>query len=237
MNMGLSLHFPLSVFHLSKAGILPIIGRVLVYPENRTEEIMAKENKRQVAQAFRNFTQVFSRSTQAQDNSAPNIDYEDDLLQKKINSREQEYRRAILTSYSRYMNPFRALGKSSREAAAITEDENNLLKAYNLFKAFYEANHKIGDAETFISIGFVESPLTKKDAYTSGDDFIYLQCWLIFEQRVRDFIPVIEEVEEKMVITNRLKFVPLRTFSFSFEEREVIAAIEETYHPGMSILK
>ncbi|MBQ2080701.1 MAG: hypothetical protein II461_02915, partial [Treponema sp.] len=59
----------------------------------------------------------------------------------------------------------------------------------------------------------------------------------IFEQRVRDFIPVIEEVEEKMVITNRLKFVPLRTFSFTFEEREVIAAIEETYHPGMSILK
>ncbi len=198
---------------------------------------MAKENKRQVAQAFRNFTQVFSRSTQAKDNSAPNIDYEDDLLQKKINSREQEYRKAILTSYMRYMNPFRTLGKTSREAAVINEDETNLLKAYNLFKAINEANRKIGDAETFVNIGFVESPLTKKDAYTSGGDLIYLQCWLIFEQGVRDYIPVIEEVEEKMVITNRLRFVPLRTFSFSFQDREVIAAIEEAYHPGMSILK
>ncbi len=198
---------------------------------------MAKRDKRQVAQAFRNFSSIFTRSTQAQDDSALNIDRDDELLQKKINSREQEYMRAILSSYAKYMNPYRALGKNSREAAVISGDEDNLLRAYNLFKAVNEANRKIGDSETFINIGFVESPLTSKQAYTSGGEFIYLQCWLIYEQGARDFIPVIEEVEERMVITNRLRFVPLRTFSFSFQDREVIRAVEEAYHPGAGLLR
>ena len=198
---------------------------------------MAKRDKRQVAQAFRNFSSIFTRSTQAQDDSALNIDRDDELLQKKINSREQEYMRAILSSYAKYMNPYRTLGKNSREAAVISGDEDNLLRAYNLFKAVNEANRKIGDSETFINIGFVESPLTSKQAYTSGGEFIYLQCWLIYEQGTRDFIPVIEEVEERMVITNRLRFVPLRTFSFSFQDREVIRAVEEAYHPGAGLLR
>ncbi|MBQ2601631.1 MAG: hypothetical protein II584_04520 [Treponema sp.] len=190
---------------------------------------MANKIRPKVASAFNIFSKKLSRSTQMLDGAEIDLQREDDLIQKKVYARDEDYRRSIVSSYSRFMNPFRVLGKSSREAMEINEDEQNLLKAYRLFKAVKEANSEIGDGSTFIQFSGIKSPLTEKLRYTSGGDFIYLQCWLIYEQGIRDFVPVLEEEEERLETFYRLDFVPARNFEFTWQEREVIAAIEETY--------
>ena len=192
---------------------------------------MTNKIRPKVAGAFNSFSEKFFRSAQYLDGSVLDLQREDDLLQKKVYEKEKDYKKSIITAYSRFMNPFRALGKKSREAQEISEDEENLLKAYNLFKTVKNANAEIGDGSTFISVSEIKSPLTEKLRYTSGGDFIYLQCWLIYEQGIRDYVPCIEEKEEHLGTFYTLDFVPFRSFNFSWQEREVIAAIEEAFHP------
>lgn len=191
---------------------------------------MAEKIRPQVARAFNLFSKKFSRSTQYLDSADIDLQRDDELLQRKVYEREKDYKKSIVTAYSKFMNPFRVLGKNSREALEINEDEQNLLKAYNLFKTIKEANEKVGDGSTFIKVSEIKSPLTEKLRYTSGGDFIYLQCWLRYEQGIRDFVPCIEEVENRLETSHRLDFFPARCYQFSWQEKEVVAAIEETFH-------
>lgn len=187
--------------------------------------------KMTAGQAFSAFAKKFARSTKAQDGSAPEIFHEDAFLQKKINAKEQDYNAAILTSYAKYLNPFRVLGKNSKQAELISTDEKNLLKAYTIFKAVREINATIGDTNTFIKIENIESPLVLQEAYTTGGEFIYLQCWLRFSQKATDFVPELVPVQENLKTYYVLQFSPLKTFGWTFQDKEVIAAIEAAYHP------
>ncbi len=182
-----------------------------------------------VAKAFNVFDKILARSTQKLDGADIDLQRSDSLLQKKIDEREKDCQRSIVASYSRFQNPFRVLGKNSREAQSIEEDKQNLLKAYKLFKVIKEANQKIGDGETFLNVVDLKSPLTQKLRYTSGDDFIYLQCWLIYENGIRDYVPSLVEVEDRLETGYKLEFVPFRRYEFSWNEKEVIAAIEDAF--------
>ena len=186
--------------------------------------------KMTAGQAFSAFAKKFARSTQAQDNSALEVFHEDSFLQQKINAKEQDYNAAILSSYAKYLNPFRILGKNSRQAELISLDEKNLLKAYNVFKAVREINATVGDTSTFIKTDKVESPLVLQEAYTTGGEFIYLQCWLRFSQKATDFVPELVAVQENLQTHYILQFSPLKSFGWSFQDKEVIAAIESAYH-------
>ena len=233
---------------LSKTGFLPInmwivVSAVIIYryyagfpsPTGGFDSrlpLMAKKNQLPVARAFTAFSKKFSRSFQATDNSKPNIVHEDEILQKKIDAKEAEYRASIISKYQAYSDPYHTYGKKSPEAAAIAEDEANLVKAYSLFKAVREANLSIGDLSTFITVKKVESPLTSRECYTIGKNFIYLQCWLIYEQGARDFIPEIVEIEENMETRYELQFSPLKNYNFDYKDKEVIAIIESVYHPS-----
>ena len=193
---------------------------------------MAKKNQLPVARAFTAFSEKFSRSFQSRDNSRPNIVHEDEIIQKKFDAKEAEYRASIIAKYQGYSDPYHTYGKKSAEAQAIAEDEANLVKAYSLFKAVREANLSIGDLSTFINVKEIQSPLTERECYTIGKNFIYLQCWLIYEQGARDFIPELEEIEEDMQTTYHLHFVPLKNYEFNYKDNEVIAIIESVYHPS-----
>lgn len=193
---------------------------------------MAKKNQLPVARAFTAFSEKFSRSFQSRDNSRPNIVHEDEIIQKKFDAKEAEYRASIIAKYQGYSDPYHTYGKKSAEAQAIAEDEANLVKAYSLFKAVREANLSIGDLSTFINVKEIQSPLTERECYTIGKNFIYLQCWLIYEQGARDFIPELEEIEVDMQTTYHLHFVPLKNYEFNYKDKEVIAIIESVYHPS-----
>ena len=193
---------------------------------------MANKIRPKVAGAFNAFSRKLSRSTQLLDNADIDLRRDDDMLQRKVDEKDKDYRKAIVTAYSRFMNPFGTLGKMSREASEINEDEQNLLKAYNLFKTVKKANEEIGDGSTFIKFGGIKTPLTDKLRYTTGGDFIYLQCWLIYEQGVHDYVPCISEREERLETFYTLDFVPTRSYDFGWQDREVLVEVEEAFYPG-----
>ena len=174
----------------------------------------------------------FERSTQMFDKSKPNIVHQDDIIQKKMQIRENEFISSVNTSYSKYLNPYRVLGKNAPLAIAIDTDKKNLLKAYNLFKAIKEANISIGDTNTFVKLQDIHSPLTDRDCYTVGGEFIYLQCWLIFDQNIKDFVPELVKKESDMQTVYSLEFSPLKTFAFSYQDKEVMGAIQASFYPA-----
>ena len=68
-------------------------------------------------------------------------------------------------------------------------------------------NQQSENQETFIRNFVLETPLTKRDRYTLGDDFIYLQSWFVFVfcKKNPDFIPIMEK--EESVNSWKLYFV------------------------------
>ena len=190
---------------------------------------MAEKKGKSAADAFSEFTKIFKRSPQSKDNSKQNIFYPDELLQKKINAREEDYKVTVISAYKKYLNPYHELGKT-QAAQSIENDEKNLLKAYKLFKAVREANEGIGDLNTFADVKYIHSPLTQRDCYTVGGEFIYLQCWLIYAQNVKDFVPNLVEVQEKLGTFYALEFVPAKNFSFSFQDKEVLGILQRAYN-------
>lgn len=181
------------------------------------------------AEAFGAFAKKFLKSSQYNDQSKVNIVYEDDIIQNKINAKEEDYRTLIISSYSKYLNPYRVLGKNSSMAQAIDNDEKNLLKAYKLFKAVQEANTSIGDINTFVNIPNIHSPLTERQCYTEGGEFIYLQCWLMFSQNIKDFIPELVAVQENFQTRYVLQFSLTKNYGWSFQDKEVLATIQSAY--------
>jgi len=79
----------------------------------------------------------------------------------------------------------------------LEKDKANLISAYNLHKAVMALNQQSENQETFIRNFAIETPLTKRDRYTIGDDFIYLQTWfvLVFCKKNPELIPIMEKEE------------------------------------------
>ena len=190
---------------------------------------MAEKTKKSAAEAFSEFSKIFRRSPQSRDNSKQNLFYPNELLQKKINAREEDYKVTVISAYKKYLNPYKTLGKT-QAAQSIENDEKNLLKAYALFKAVHDANAEIGDLNTFADLKYIHSPLTQRDCYTIGGEFIYLQCWLIYSQNIRDFVPNLVEIQEKLGTFYALEFVPAKNYSFNFQDKEVLGIIQGAYH-------
>lgn len=181
-------------------------------PENLTDAINA------FAQKFAIF--------QKTGNELPKRKTEDEILQDKIDANEAARKQSVAKSYKIYKDPFGALGKASDRARAIYEDEQNLLKAYNLFKAVKEAVESKSDRDTYVSSFEMESPLTKKNAYTFGGSLIYLICWLKFEEGVGDYVPVFEESGKSY----KLKFVPASDYRFDSSDSDLISMVKEIFY-------
>lgn len=175
--------------------------------------------------AFSEFSKKFARFKKSGE-SLPKRKSEDDFLQDKINAGEAARKQAVSKSYRIYRDPFGELGKTSERARAIYDDEQALLRAYNLFKAVTEASGGKSDKETFVSSFTIESPLARKNAYTFGGNFIYLVCHLMFEEGVSDFVPVLNEEGASY----RLSFVPAASFRFEQKDSDVIRIVRETFY-------
>ena len=178
-----------------------------------------------VSDAVNAFSKIFARF-QKSGGEVQKRKTEDEILQEKINSNENARKQSVSKTYKIYKDPFGALGTSSDRARAIYDDEQNLLKAYNLFKAVSEAVKSKSDKETFVSSFEIESPLSRKNSYTFGGNFIYLICWLKFEEGIGDFVPVFRESGKSY----KLRFVPASEFRFENSDTELIAIIKEIFY-------
>lgn len=181
------------------------------------------------ASAFDAFAQKLKRfDSSSPAMPAPTFKNKSAIYQKKIHENEDTYKKEVIGAYKKFLSPYETFGKNSGEAAEIEKDRDSLLAAYNLYKSVQETNAKCGNDFTFIKSVVIETPLTRKDRYTIGGEFIYLQCWLKFENNISDFVPELVAVNGTWI----LRFVPESRFRFSFKENETAETILECFYPG-----
>ncbi|MBR0032601.1 MAG: hypothetical protein IJP61_09980 [Treponema sp.] len=180
-----------------------------------------------VYEAINNFSKKFAKFKAQAEPERIKTTSRDEILQEQINRQEERYEFAVIGSYNVYKSPLVALGKNSNRGKSIDEDEQSLLKAYKLFKAVNDANNTAGDKTTFINKVDIESPITKKDSYIRGGQFIFLQCWLRFEQGVENFIPVLEEDRNGYF---HLRFYPEAQVKMSAKDKELIEKVRESFY-------
>lgn len=184
-----------------------------------------------IGEVFSNFSQKlkkFTGSGQSERNVQPG---ENALLQQRIRERGERLKSSVVSTYKIYKAPFEALGENSDRAAGIDRDEQSLLKAANLYKAVMDIKTE-GEGEegevsaTFISRVEIASPLTQKASLTSGGQFIYLLCWLYFEQNFREYIPMFAEKDGVF----SLVFVKAENFEFEGNDREIFGIVEKEFY-------
>lgn len=181
----------------------------------------------EIASAFSAFGKKLSRFVQS-DETAPDLPPRtDELTQRRILEADDAFSAAVVKTYAKYRFPYQVLGEHSHEARSIARDEDALLAAYRLFCAVREANEQFGTDQTRIKDDVIASPLAGKTAYTQGGDFIYLQCWLRYEQGVTDVVPQFAQGKEGLYT---LQFVPSAAFRADYKTKEITAVIQDAFY-------
>ncbi len=148
-------------------------------------------------------------------------------LQQKIVQNEKDFETNVISTYNMYRSPFEVLGKQSLRAQSITEDENELYKAYTIFKAIVKINQELGDSNTRLSSYKITTPLVNKSAYTQGATFIYLQAYLMFQKDCSDYVPSFEiDTNEKY----NLIFTKTDSYKFTPQAKEILACIKKNFY-------
>lgn len=142
-----------------------------------------------------------------------------------IMERDEAFSLEVAAKYAQYREPFKTLGEDSIVARRIAYDERLLLAAYNLFKSAKQAEDEIGKGITFLRDTNITSPLAARSEYTSGEEFVYLRAYLMFEQLVTDYVPQFETEKSGFVLT----FVLPSAVRETFKTRETLAAIKASY--------
>ena len=177
------------------------------------------EKKLNVYKAVMDFQEKFRRFSGAVEKAEPRVQKSGEtLLEERIEQRQKEFEHAVIASYNRFC----ANAASEDPENAVRADCQNLLAAYNLYKAVREAENQFANEHTAVKKDFLISSLCQKAEYTSGDDFVYLKAWLYFNQNIRDLVPFFALDERG---TYNLSFVPERLVKFTLREKEIFSII------------
>lgn len=189
----------------------------------------SRKNSIRIIRAVSALTDKLSRFKDANPNAEPERPMRaDEIRQKKVDYYEEEFKLAVAGNYRKYRFPYKTLGSSSSIADAIIKDEERLFAAYNLFKAVQEANKSFSKYETFIVDNVITTPLTSMEQYTTGDEFAYLQSWLYFEKKARDYIPFMNVNPDG---SYTLKFALAAEYRWNHKDKEVLAVVRQNFYP------
>lgn len=185
--------------------------------------------KQTLGNAVSNFEQQFKKF-QDSGNKPPEF-----LLPKKraaakalSKDKEEKGKKASLETYRQLLDPVSSFGDFSAIAQQIEEDKKLLVQAYDLFVALTDVNRQLGDENTFDPDISVISPLTQRERYTLGSDFVFLQFWLQWEAKRTDYVPVLRLA--RGAPGWQLVFVPSGNFSWSDWELNVVQLLEEEFY-------
>lgn len=185
------------------------------------------------AQAFDAFAKKLQRFSSEPTSKMPSFRSNANKIYKhNIEENEQHHKKDIIGMYKKFLSPFEIFGDNSHIAVDINHDKENLLAAYKLHSALQEINAQFATEETFFISPLIETPLAKRERYTIGGEFIYLQCWLIFENNVTDFMPQLVSEDRD---TWSLQFVPKSRFHFPPREHETAKIISECFYSNTEI--
>ena len=189
----------------------------------------SKKDSIKIVRAVSALSNKLSRFTAANKNAEPQRPLRaDEIRQKKVDYFEADFKLAVAGNYRKYRFPYKTLGPNSSVADALTKDEERLFAAYNLFKAVKEANAKFSKYETFIVDNVITTPLNTMEQYTTGDEFVYLQSWLYFEKKVRDYMPSMNVNPDG---SYTLQFVLASDYRWNHTDKEIFAVIHQNFYP------
>ena len=137
-------------------------------------------------------------------------------------------KRDVVAAYRQLLSPESFFGDFSAIAQQLEDDKNHLVRAYDLFVALVDLNRQLGDKDTFITDFTIASPLTQRERYTTGSDFVYLQFWLQWEAKRTDYVPVLRLARGQPGW--QLVFVPSGSFSWTDWELNVVQLLEEEFY-------
>lgn len=176
------------------------------------------------------FSRKLERFTSANPSAEPaHTMTADEIRQKKIDYYEQDFKLSVVSEYKKFRFPYKTLGAHAPAADALVNEQQQLLAAYNIHKALAEADAQFRTAETFLQEHVIASPLAQMEQYTMGDSFVYLQCWLFYEQQAKAYVPYFAVQQDG---SYRLQFAPLRNFKLGYKEKEVAAVIKACFYPS-----
>ena len=187
------------------------------------------ENKQTLGNAISNFEQQFKRF-QDSGNKPPEF-----LLPKKRATakaldmeKSRKGRKSSLLAYRQLLHPAESFGDFSAIAQQLEDDKKLLVQAYDLFVALVDVNRQLGDKDTFIADFTIASPLTQRERYTTGSDFVFLQFWLQWEAKRTDYVPVLRLARGQPGW--QLVFIPSGSFSWTDWELNVVQLLEEEFY-------
>ncbi len=188
--------------------------------------------KKSISKAFSDFSKKFERFKNSENSVRLENQNKNSTLQNLVNENENSKKQAILNSFKLYEIPF---------TKEIEDDEESLLKAYEIFKATLEINKNFADEKTFLSDFKISSPITKKSNYIFGGQFVYLQLWFRICKKIQDFVPILKKSSSGFADKNfdekfaagknaesfELSFVPFDDFEFSLKQKEIVQVVLE----------
>ena len=146
-------------------------------------------------------------------------------LSEIIKEQERIEQKQVIETYKKFLNPFQVLGKDSPIAQQLEKDKENLTIAFQTFEKISQLNTELENTGTQISHYRIESPLTTRERYTQGKDFIYLQFWFLKEKNP-NFVPIFEDISESK---KQLNFVKHEEFHHTGKEREIFVLLQNTF--------
>lgn len=184
------------------------------------------------AKSLATVTSAFEKQLRKYENASPDnkqqVKPASPDLQGLILEKNEAFYQKVIETYARYKEPEQVLGKNSIVARGILSAQEHLVAAYNLFQAVQDANTEFSKEGTYIIDNCVQCVLTENAFYTQGDDFVYLQCWFMFEHGVKAVIPILKECATGYV----LQFVSPKTVHLPYKQKEMQLAIKSSYKVG-----
>lgn len=149
---------------------------------------------------------------------------DDKLLQEEINRRELERSEMLRHKFEGFLEP---------RTPDIEEDEENLLKAYELFCKVCEISETINQDASKAKVRLrsmeIASPLCRRDDYTLGEDMTFLRLWFLQQKPEAESVPEFIRDENGQFY---LDFTPRELWTPGTLEKEILQSLEAT--PGNS---
>ena len=140
-------------------------------------------------------------------------------LQTQINQQEEDRLTSLQTRFSEYLDPV---------TQDIEKDEEDLLKAYELFVKLVELNKTAGDNSTHLKSFQLTSPLCRKTEYTAelpSESFSLLRLWFVARNPEAAFVPeIVQTANSPDSFT--LDFIDIDMWQQTSFEKEVISLLK-----------
>ena len=179
--------------------------------------------KKTILQTIQEFTQKLEEFSQRGGVRIPQANSESEKLtrlQNQINQQDEEKMDRLRAQFLEFLEPM---------TQDIEQDEEDLIKAYELFCQLKSLNEQAGDRQTHLKSMAITSPLCHKGEYTgvgtSGNSrFAFLRLWFVTMKPDAQFVP---EITESVNGSFVLEFTDIELWQPASLEKEIMQSFED----------